>query len=160
MTARDTRFVNGAQRLSQRIRTIRTTLALPVLTEEIGGLLLRRTKDRFRAEVDPDRKPWKPLAESTVRSRIRLGYGAGPKLRRTDALLDAIRVIRGNNSGAVYTNTGAGIRIGVEGKESMKAYVQNNGFGHVPARRFLGIGALDVKSVDSFLRRKGQQAVG
>lgn len=157
--ARDSKFVNGATRLSQRIRTIRNSLALPVLTAEIGELLLRRTLDRFDREVDPDGKPWKPLSGQTLITKRRKGSGGRKMLVESGVLRASIDVIKGG-SGSTFTNTGAGVRIGVqEGKSAKVARWQNNGTGHVPARRFLGIGALDVKSVDSFLRRRADNAV-
>ncbi len=156
----DTPFVNGAARLSQRIRTISKNLALPVLVNEIGDLLLARTLRRFDAEITPDNDPWADLAPSTIQTKAQQGYGSKKKLVRTGKMREAIRIIRGNAAGATYTNTGAGVRIGVADEEvAVYARVQNSGNSHVPSRRFLGIGALDVKSVDSFLRRQGQKVI-
>ena len=120
-------------------------------------MLLRRTLERFDREVDPDGTPWKPLAPATVIIKRRLGFGHKGKLKRTEALRRSIRVIRGG-LGTVYTNTGAGFRIGVDDPKVVEyARVQNSGADRIPARRFLGIGRLDVKAVDSLLRRKAQQ---
>jgi len=159
--ATETPFVRGAERLSQRIATIRRNLSLPALTDEIGDLLLRRTMDRFDREVDPDGKSWKPLALSTLERKRRLGFGDKKKLVRTQKMRDSIRKITGRNAGATYANTGAGVRIGIsDPKEIDKARAQNLGVpGRIPARRFLGVGRLDVKAVDSFLRRKGREAI-
>jgi len=157
----DTHYVQGAERLSRRIATIRRNLSLPVLTDEIGDLLLKRVLQRFDAEVDPDNVPWLPLALATLERKRRLGYGGQKKLVRTREMRNAIQKIKGVNAGATYANTGAGVRIGIANPEIAKyARAQNQGVpGHIPARRFLGVGRLDVKAVDSFLRRKGQQAV-
>jgi len=58
----------------------------------------------------------------------------------------------------MFTNTGAGIRIGITDPDiATYGVVQNRGNGRVPARRFLGIGRLDVKAVDSKLRRIAAQ---
>lgn len=157
---RDTQFVRGAERLGRRIATIRRTLNLPDLTDEIGQLLLNRTLRRFKAEVTPDGIPWEPLKESTIRRKRQLGYGDRQKLQRTDDMRSAIRLIRGGITGAMFTNTGAGVRIAItDPKIAEYARVQNRGSydGRIPARRFLGIGRLDVKAVDSFLRRKAKQ---
>lgn len=160
MAATDTRFVRGAEKLSRRISTIRARLALPPLVNEIGGLLLRRNLERFDREEDPDGVPWVPLAASTVILKRRLGYGTKGTLKRTEHMRDAIKLIRGNASGALYINTGARVRIGIDDPEIERyARVHQNGNMRVPRRRFLGIGRLDVKAVDSFLRRRGQQAV-
>lgn len=155
--ASDTEFVNGAAALSQRIATIRRNLNLPALENEIGELLLRRTLQRFDREEDPDGKRWVPLAPATIAIKRRLGYGHKGMLKRTDTLRRSIRLIRGGR-GTVYTNTGAGVRIGVQNtKVAEYARIQNQGEGRIPARRFLGIGRLDVKAVDSLLRRKAKQ---
>lgn len=153
----DTEYVRGADKLKQRIATVRANLNLPDLTFEIGSLLYRRTKDRFEQQVDPDNRPWKPLAEPTLRIRRRLGYEYKPKLQRTEALKRAIRIIRGG-AGSTFVNTGAGVRIGIQDPEIAKyARAQNQGTPTIPARRFLGIGRLDVKAVDSLMRRKARQ---
>lgn len=153
----DTPYVNGAEKLKQRIATLRSRLQLPALTTEIANLIRRRTIERFDREVDPDGIPWKPLAESTILRKRRGGYGNKKKLVRTESLRGAIRIIRGG-LGATYTNTGAGFRIGVEDpKIAQYARIQNNGNRRIPARRFLGIGRLDVKAVDSLLRRKAKE---
>jgi hypothetical protein len=99
------------------------------------------------------------LAESTLRRKAALGYGNEQKLVRKGTMRDAIQIIRGGITGATFTNTGAGVRIGIQDPEIAKyARIQNRGNHHIPARRFLGIGRLDVKSVDSLLRRKAREA--
>lgn len=157
--AEDTRFVNGAQRLSQRIATIRSRLALPVMMPQIGELLLRRTMTRFDNEVDPDGQRWKPLSEGTIKRR---GYlGSGKKiLVRTKTMRDSIKIIKGGID-TTFFNTGAGVRIGIDSTAvdedgelvSVYAAIQNR------TRRFLGVGRLDVKAVDSLLRRAGSDAL-
>ena len=158
MTTRDTAYVRGAERLARRIQTIRRSLALPVLTNEIGELLLRRTLDRFDREVDPDGDRWVPLKSGTQRVKARLGVGG--ILKRTLRLRNSIRLIRGSVTGLIFTNTGAGIRIGVaDPTAAVYGGYHNRGVRPNPQRRFLGIGELDVKSVDSFLRRRALTAV-
>lgn len=155
----DTKYVKGAAKLGRRINTIRTRLQLPLMVEEIGNLLLKRTLSRFDQEVDPNGTPWAPLLASTVKRRKALGLGPTPKLVRTQDLRSAIKVIRGGIQGAMFLNTGAGVRIGIE-EEEIADYGRrlNQGTpGRMVARRFLGIGRLDVKAVDSLLRRKAIQ---
>lgn len=153
----ETEYVGGAAKLKQRIATIRAALTLPAFSTEIANLIRRRTLDRFDAERDPDNRPWVALAPATIDIKRRLGYGGKGKLKRTEALRNAIRIIRGG-AGSIFTNTGAGFRIGVQDPK-IAAYgkVQNEGDGKIPARRFLGIGRLDVKAVDALLRRKAKQ---
>lgn len=161
MSVTDTEYVRGAARLAQRIRTLRAALSLPVLENEIGQLLLRRTLQRFDNEVDPDGRPWAPLSTETLRRRKRKGGKQGKKiLVQTGAMRAAIRRIRGSASGLIAVNTGAGFRIGVADKEQTgKAAAHQFGTAGIPVRRFLGIGRLDVKSVDSFLRRRADTAL-
>lgn len=152
--ANDTRYVRGAERLSRRIATIRANLNVQDIVGEVGNLLLKRTQERFDREVTPDGVPWVPLKRSTIERKRRAGYGDKGKLKRTEALRKSIRIIKGG-AGTTFTNTGAGLRIGVEDPEIVpRAVAQNRGTGRIPARRFLGIGRLDVKAVDGLLRRR------
>lgn len=153
----DTKFVRGADKLKVRLATIRSKLFLPAFTEEIKDLLVGRTQRRFDREVDPNEKPWDKLAPSTIATKRRLGYGDKKILVRTGNLRGSIKAIRGG-LGTIFTNTGAGFRIGIDDPEIVKyARVHNRGGGKIPMRKFLGIGALDIKSVDSLLRRKAKQ---
>lgn len=156
MSATDTRYVQGAARLSQRIATIRSRLSLPQLTDEVGDLLLRRTDRRFETETDPDGRPWTPLKESTKKRKAADGLGEKKILQRTGAMRKAIKKVRAL-AGSTFINTGAGVRIGIEDPE-IASYARRHqqGFG-MPVRRFLGVGAADVKAVDSLLRRKARE---
>lgn len=155
--ATDTPFVKGADKLRQRVATIRRNLNLPAMTEEIAGLLVLRTLRRFDRQVTPDEVPWKPLSEATLMDKRRKGFADKPSLRRTDALRSSIKAIRGG-LGATFINTGAGSRIGVDDPNIAKyATAQNKGTKKIPARRFLGLGALDIRAVDSLMRRKSKQ---
>jgi len=157
--AEDTKFVRGAAKLSQRIKTIRNSIALPSMVEEITDLLLKRTWRRFDRQVDPNENKWEPLKESTISEKKRSGFGDQPTLVRTKAMRKAIHAIRGG-FGSTYFNTGAGGRIGIDDPEITEyARVQNKGdkSHNIPARRFLGLGALDIRAVDGLMRRKGKQ---
>lgn len=155
--ALDSHFVRGADKLQTRIATIRRSLKLAALTDEMGQILLKRTLDRFEREVDPNGIAWTALKDSTLRRKAYLGYGNKKKLQRSGKLKDSIRVIRGG-AGSTFTNTGAGLRIGIENPEvALYGKIQNTGNGRIRARRFLGIGALDIKAVDALLRRKAKE---
>ena len=153
----DTRFVRGADRLQRRIAAIRRSINLPEMTNEIGTLIYARTMRRFDREVDPDEKPWPELKEDTRKRKIREGLGVRKMLVASGDLRRSIKLIRGG-LGTTFFNTGAGVRIGVEDKKvAQYARVHQQGLGEIPARRFLGIGRLDIKAVDSLLRRKARQ---
>lgn len=159
--AQDTPFVRGYEKLSRRIATIRASLAVPPLTEAIGRLLLKRTLERFDREVDPDGQRWRELEPETLARRGRANGGSGKKiLNATGQMRGAIRIIRGADAvGAVYTNTGARVRIGISDPDQVgKARAHQRGYRHIPVRRFLGIGALDVRAVDGLLRRAAAKA--
>lgn len=155
----DTRTVTGADKLKLRIATLRATLALPALTDEIGRLLLKRHLTRFDAEKDPDGEPWKALKPSYAARKAR---EVGPRklLVTTGEMRKSIQIIRGDDTGTIFTNTGAGIRIGIRNpRVIVRARTHNRGYprGKVPMRKFLGIGKLDIKAVDSLLRRQADK---
>lgn len=155
--ANDTSTVGGAARLSRRIATLRSRLSLPPLMAEIGALLHKRTMERFARQISPTYQPWAELKPATLRRKAALGFGAKQKLERTGALKKAIQVIRGRADGGTYINTGAGFRIGIVDPEiALYARVLNDGNGRIVGRRFLGIGPLDIKAVDSLLRRRAR----
>ena len=152
-----TEFVRGAEKLGRRLRSIQASIGLAPLVDEIGVALLRRTLDRFDNELDPDGRRWAELKESTIRRRNSAGYGGKTILKRNETLRNSIKIIRGG-TGTTFFNTGAGLRIGVaEPDVALYGAIQNKGNGRIVARRFLGIGALDIKSVDSLMRRKAKQ---
>lgn len=157
MARKDTQFVRGADKLSARIQSIKAAIALPSLTSEIADLLVRRTLQRFDREEDPDGKKWAPLATETLATKQRLGYGKKGILKRTESLREAIGRIRGG-IGTFAVNTGAGFRIGIKDPATVdRARALNYGTNKIPARRFLGIGRLDVKAVDSLMRRRASK---
>lgn len=156
MSLSDTRYVNGARKLGVRIRTIRDALNLPVLTGEIERLLLARTLRRFDRQLDPNENKWAPLKEDSLRRREQKGR---PLLVQTGDMRRAIQIIRGSAEGAIYTNTGASIRIGISDPDQVdKARTHQRGYKTIPARKFLGIGRNDVKAVDGLLRRAAENA--
>lgn len=151
----DTHFVRGATKIRRRIQRIQAGTQLVLNSGMLENLLLQRIKRRFVQEVDPDGRPWPPLEPATLRRKKNQ-----KALQRTGDLLGAIRVIRGSHQGKFAVATGAGVRIGVDDPRiSEYGRYQNNGFYHVRAqrriasRRFLGVGELDRKAVDSLLRR-------
>ena len=70
----------------------------------------------------------------------------------------------------VGSATGAGFRIGIRSTKvddgnrivdpAVYGRIHHQGNKHVPQRRILGIGALDVKAVDSLLRRELKKLIG
>jgi len=146
----DTPAVRGAARLRQRLQRIRVGAAAILVGNDLAETLLRRIKARFLAQVDPDYQPWAPLAARTQRYRGR----AKGILYASGRLYGSLGIIRGRHQGLLTTNTGVGARIGVRDPEIAR-YGRAHQFGttHLPARRFLGVGARDVASVDAVLRQ-------
>lgn len=157
----DNQYVQGGDRLVDRVATIRKKLAIADVVGDIGAFLLRRTLNRFDEEVDPDGKRWKPLADSTLRRREYADASGKKMLVRTRTLRESIKIIKGG-LGSTFTNTGAGLRIGIDASartedgKSVALYgkIQNQ------RRRFLGVGTQDVRDIDSMLRRRGDEAIG
>jgi phage gpG-like protein len=153
----DSKYVSGVEALKRRISTIREKLQLPALIEPIGELLLKRTLTRFDREEDPSGNPWVPLQPSTIKRRMREGTGT-KKLNATGAMRASIQVIRGGIVGAIFTNTGAGLRIGItDPRQALKGRVHNQGSKNVPQRRFLGVGPLDVRAVSGLMQRRAKK---
>lgn len=156
-----TKKVTGERALLQRIATIQAGVGPLVARERLGAFLVRRMQDRFDREVDPDGNRWKARAPST--------RGGHKLLNRTGKLRGALGVLEGVGGG-FGSATGAGFRIGIrsqkvkDGNRTVdtavygKAHHQGNK--HVPQRRILGIGALDVKAVDSLMRRELKKLIG
>lgn len=144
--------VTGQQKISQRISKIREATGAFLFGNELKELLLRRTRDRFDRQVDPDGVPWTPLSLATLRRRARAGVKGRRILYQTGALREAIVLIQGSGF-ITATNTGAGFRIGVQDPAVAYGRIHQNGIG-VPRRQFLGIGKLDVVAVSALLRRR------
>jgi hypothetical protein len=153
----DTRFVRGASRVRRRIASIQAATTVALNPETLGKLLLDRVKKRFKRGVSPDGTKWPPLEPATKLRKAKSQF-KGP-LMRSGTLFNAIKVIRGTHAGLFAGATGAGFRIGVsDPKAAEYGRLMNNGFYHVRAkrmiepRRFMGVGELDRKAVDSALR--------
>lgn len=151
--ALDNDSIRGADRLVTRLRTLREQYDISDMMDGVAKLLLERTLDRFDRQVAPDGEPWADLLPTTL-ARRRKDYSGKPPLVRTGKLRASIGAIKGG-SGSVFTNTGAGVRIGIQNPEiAAYAGVQTRGNRHVTARPFLGVSDLDVRAVDGFLRRR------
>lgn len=61
--------------------------------DEFGRYMMNSIDRNFAAEGRPD--SWQPLAEATIRERIRQGYGASPILHRSGKLQRGFRMQTG-----------------------------------------------------------------
>lgn len=160
------RVVTGDRKLIQRIRTIQEGLPSLVSRDRLGDFLLRRMQDRYSRRVDPDGVPW---ADRSAQTR-----GDHPLLEKHGTLRGSIGVLGGMGGSGFGVATGAGFRIGVRSRKFTESSKSSSrtvdpavygramqlGLGGVPKRRFIGIGKLDIKAVDSLLRRELTKLVG
>ena len=153
--------VTGQQSLVRKLKRVRLGLPDVINNDEAKRLLVRRIRQRFDAQVDPDNMPWEPLKPRTVEIKKRLGAPRPQQaLFRWGALRDSIDVIRGSNAGLFSMNTGLGFRIGVTDPEvAGYARIQQYGNSRIPARPFLGLSDLDIKSYRSLASRKLKKLV-
>lgn len=162
----------GSQKVKAMLDRAQKAAGLVYSQKALEKLLVARTKGRFNefgaagpyssvAGRDPDGVPWKPLAASTTNYR---SGNPGRALFVTGALRDSIGVTRSNmGKVAVQSPSGGGFSIGVrnttaqaEGGKTPSQYARFHQFGTatLPQRRFLGIGAGDVKAVDDWIARQ------
>lgn len=152
--------VDGVRRVQNKLAAVRGAVPVALGREALGSFLLKRMKDRFLKEIDPDDRPWARLQKGSKR-----GEGI---LRQTRSLYDSIKVIRGVQDGGLAVSTGAGFRIGVvsngDGDRSDPAFYgrfHQTGVRktNLPKRQFLGVGARDVKAIADKVRRELAKAV-
>lgn len=140
-------------------------------SKQIQKYLVQRVRNRFKAkgtskvaQTSPKGVAWKKLAPSTIAR----GRDTNRKLFESGDLSKSIKVIKDTLNNALYTNTGAGFRIGVKSSSAAGEYarIQNEGgwsgrkteahrkgASYIPARRYLGIGPDDKKAMDTWLIR-------
>lgn len=150
--------VRGVSDVVRRIALVRREFALVATDADYAKLIKDRVLRRFDKAVDPDDVPWKKLADSTVRIKTKAGYSQPDRpLKATLALRRAIDVIKGRADGLFASATGAGFRIAVTDPDASEyGRWQNNGShaAGIPARRFLGVGASDVRALRDMARRR------
>ncbi len=154
----------GSDDLIRRIGSIKIHYGnfLGGMPTRVGEFLVKRIKRRYLERLDPELKPWKELAPSTkkikeslfVRGLLSADPPATPGtiLVRTGNLYRSIGIIEKTSS--LAGQTGLGFRIGVKDKDAAR-YGRFHQYGRkkLPKRAFLGFSRLDIKAVDSLLRR-------
>lgn len=157
--------VEGAQQLGKRIKTIQEGLPRLVSKDELGAFLIRRMQARFSRREDQNGVRWKDRSPASS--------GNHPLLEKTGRLRRNIAVVGGVGGTSLGINTGAGFRIGVKDAKFVEstgsssrvrnladiARIHNRGNKTTPRRQFIGIGRLDIKAVDSLLRRKAARLI-
>jgi phage gpG-like protein len=160
--------VLGATELRAKLARVGQNVPKFVLSQKgLGALLIREMKKRFRQQVDPSGKPWKPLNKRSRKGR-RLLY-------QTGSLYDAIGVIEGGEATGFASPTGAGFRIGIKSKKRMErsaagrysrqvdtavyGRVHQLGQNGIPQRRFIGLSASDRVLVAQFMKQQLKRAL-
>lgn len=150
--------VLGTQEVIERLHKV-NALALGVVGEiALQDLMVRRVRARFDQGVDPSGSPWPGLMESTIKRKSYKSGGSAKKLLvRTGLLRSSLGILRGSNQGLLAFSTGLGFRIGVTDPEAARyGRLHNYGLGGQEKRQFIGLGASDVRSVQTFLNRRMQ----
>ena len=73
--------ITGAQKVDAMLRGLGEKLGPQTrnqILKKIAAEYLYETERRFDKQVDPDRKKWKPLRDSTIRLKTRKGSLMGP----------------------------------------------------------------------------------
>jgi len=80
--------IDGDERLLRKFTAIDVylTKGLKKPLKKAGNILLERFDDNFNSEGKELRKPWKGLADSTLRQKARLGFASKGILVRTGKL--------------------------------------------------------------------------
>ena len=123
----------------------RTRSWRPALNEA-ALFLERETKQNFQKQQDPDGNPWKPLAESTLRAKLRR---RAPKaiLRDTSTLVSGIAA-RPASDNQVSVETTAGAEYGIW---------HQLGTRRMPQRRYIGFSQRYIDRVQEILLRYLEQ---
>ena len=131
--------------LRQRLAQLsRDSQDLSPAMEAISEILVASTEDAFENERSPDGTPWAPLADSTLKRRLKAGRD-GPILQITRDLLRSIDSDHDRTSAVAGTNV---------------IYAATHHFGHehdnlfgrgieatIPARPFLGVSSNHARDI-------------
>lgn len=84
--------IDGSKRVFDILDKVeKQILDLNTPLEEIGTVMIDEFEQNFTEEGKRLQEPWQKLKDSTIKERIRLGYGAGPILVRTGQLMKGFR---------------------------------------------------------------------
>jgi phage gpG-like protein len=139
---------------------------------EIGEVLTRSTKERFRSERDPDGQPWEQNADSTLLNYLRKRQGLSKRKTATGGRTLTQRGARALGAKQILTDRGdladsiayqledGGKAVAVGTSRIYAAMQQFGGttaehpqlWGDIPARPFLGISDDDEADILAILR--------
>lgn len=135
-------------------RLARNITDLDPALEEIGAQLVAQAQFRFEREEDPEGRPWKGLADSTLEQRLRKGGDEPRILRDTTDLYDSLawKVAPGRSVTAGVSSVYG--RIHQLGGQTGRALATT-----LPARPYLGVGPEDIEQIVEILETHAQKGV-
>jgi phage virion morphogenesis protein len=145
------------------LRKIAQELSRPTPALKLVGILAQRAIQRnFKAQSDPQGKPWARLSSATIKSRrnrkkssIQILVDTG-RLKNSLNTLDALRItgsevaIGTNVKYAAIHNFGAGARSSVK---------THRRFGAIPQREFMGVKKEDEQGIVDALNRYVERVI-
>lgn len=141
---------NGLDRLFDALDA--TLDDMPAIMLSVVPTIRAAHRSVFTSEGSAGRGAWPALAPRTIQERLRLGYGAGPKLRRTGELMDHVL-----STPAQITRTAGGVELRIAPAPSVGGvpkYVANAlGTSTIPARPMVALGRPAAARVTSEIQR-------
>lgn len=146
--------VRGHQEIITRLRKVAAGVSSAAVGADIEKFMEDRVKLRFSRQRDPDGNKWDAISPQWAKRK-----GNNKILTHSGTLRKAIKVVR-RNAGSLASSTGLGFSIGVDpdatdpnGVPAIQyGRVHNFGMGRHPPRRFLGMGALDIRALQDRMR--------
>ncbi|MEX2475058.1 phage virion morphogenesis protein [Marinobacter sp.] len=123
------------------------------LYAQMGAYLVRKTKDRFRAEESPDGTPWAPLSQETTLSEgnpFSKRKNRDKVLTESGDLMGLLRFQVDGNTLEVGSNQPYAAMMHFGGKTSPRSMIPN---ATVPARPFLGVSDDDSAHILKLVER-------
>ena len=140
----------GADQLKQKLSALGAKISnMKNLWMSVGAYIQRQTiKERFDKEQTPDGTKWTPLAQATVKKRLKKHKSGHMKILHDNGEL---------RRSIVYEAGECWVRIG-----SNLKYARTHQFGrkHIPARLFLGITQSERLHISNMLRSYLQRILG
>jgi hypothetical protein len=134
-------------------RAERTLGDLTPAFQDIGELLIERTRARFRSGTAPDGTAWAPLSETTLERRAERGIsGTRPGIGESRQLSTqwSYRILSGKQM--IFGSPSIQSRVFDQGAEARSFTGGKTPWGDIPARRILGLSEQDRADILAILR--------
>lgn len=127
------------EKIKQLEEKVKRAKNLDKVMKVIASDILKEEQLNFKRNSDPDGVPWQPLAEKTIKSKIKRGRNPNNILRDKSLLFGSLHTVVEDNSAIVAT-----------GPEIIYAKTQNYGRGGIPERQFAGMNKKNVKKYNKW----------